>query len=240
MDNFKASFSLGKLKVVKRIKTPYSNGINSICLLKDKRLVSGSGDGLIIIYNHSHKPQIKIKNAHDGRIFSLCELRNGHLASSSYKKIKIWRIGKNNYKLIHTLKQHTDCVSKVIELEDGRIASCSVERIIIWDNYTYQSITTISTGHNLITSIIEMNHSIISVAADKDEALIRWNKLTYECIQTIQNVSCCFQNALEKLNNHTLIIGSKNVLFVVDIESSEVKKLKNDTFRYAEIEKLFA
>ena len=228
-NNTRTSFSKYKLKVNESIETPHSNGINSVCLLKDKRLVSGGKDKLIIVYNHSHEPQIQIKNAHKGGILSLCGLKNGDLASSSFDKIiKIWRIGENDYELIHTLIEHTDSVNKVIELEDGRICSCSDDKTIkIWDNYTYQSITTIKAHTDEIISIIEINDSIISVSYKTDKTLRRWNKSTYECIKIIQNVECCWCNALEKLNNHTVLIGVLNLIFAVDIESSEVKKKKD-------------
>ena len=56
---------------IKHIKTPHSDfEISSLCLLKDKRLVSAGGDGLVIVYDHSHEPQIQIKNPHT--ILSLC------------------------------------------------------------------------------------------------------------------------------------------------------------------------
>ena len=161
----------------------------------------------------------------------MCVLRNGDLASSSADNtIKIWRIGDNDYQLIHTLKGHTRTVTKVIELEDGRICSCSSldKTIRIWDNSTYKFITTITTGHTVgIESIIEMNDSTISVGNDKDKTLRIWNKSTYECIKTIQNVQCCSVNSLEKLNNHTVLVGGFYELYVVDTESSEVKQPKD-------------
>ena len=224
------SFSLRKLRIIKNIKAEDNNAINSICLLKDKRLVSGGKYGLIMVYSHSY-PQIQIKNAHDNGIYSLCALRNGDLASSSGDGMaKIWRIGENDYKLIHTLIEHTSMVMKVIELEGGRICSCSAEgEIMIWDNNTYQSITTIKAHTDWTMSIIEMNDSIISVSLNEDTTLRRWNKSTYECIQIIQNVCCCWCNALEKLNNHTVLIGGEDELFIVDIKSSEVKQLEDNT-----------
>ena len=115
----------------------------------------------------------------------------------------------------------------MIELEDGRICSCSADKtIIIWDNNTYQSITTIKAHTDVITNIIQMNDCIISVSRRDDKTLRRWNKSTFECIQIIQNVECEWSNGLEKLNNHTLLIGGPWALYVVDIESSKVKKLE--------------
>ena len=231
-NNTRISFSLHKLKLIKTIRTiPYYVKIYSICLLKDKRLVSTGSNHLIVVYNYSYLPQIQIKHDHDGGIVSLCLLKNGDLASASEDKtIKIWRIGENDYQFIHTLKGHTNWLNKVIGLEDGRISSCSYDKTIkIWDNNTYQCIATIKLHTHDITSIIEMNDSIISVSYNN---ILRWNKSSYECIQVIQNAFCSCSNGLEKLNNHTLLLGGNCVLFVVDIESSEVKEMQDSRLGY--------
>ena len=39
--------------------------------------------------------------------------------------------------------------------------------------------------------------------------------------------------SLKKLNNHTVLIGTEDEIYVVDIESSEVKKLKDNSLRFA-------
>lgn len=44
--------------------------------------------------------------------------------------IKIWRIDEDDCNLIHTLRGHTDLVTKVIELGDGRMCSCSNDTTI--------------------------------------------------------------------------------------------------------------
>ena len=68
-------------------------------------------------------------------------------------------------------------------------------------------------------SIIEMNEYIISVGGNKDDGLRIWNKSNYQPIKHIPNL---YYNS-EKLNNNKLIIGGENKLFVVDIQSFQIK-----------------
>lgn len=120
-----------------------------------------------------------------------------------------------------TLVGHTGIVYKVI---DGAICSCSKDKTIKFcDNNTYQSITTITPSTDKITSVIKLNNNYIISGGCYDD------KTTYECVRTIQSVSCCSCDALEKLNNHTVLLGDYNEIFVVDVESSGAKKFYDYT-----------
>ena len=77
-----------KIKVLKSIETKHSEGISSLCILKDKRLVSASFDKSIIVYDKLYQLQIYIEDAHDDIILSLCVLRSGELVSTD-RDIKI-------------------------------------------------------------------------------------------------------------------------------------------------------
>ena len=73
---------------------------------------------------------------------------------TSIKKIKISWITltlplfhNRNFKLLQTLKGHTDYVISVIQLKDGRLASASDDNTIkIWDLTTSQAVQTLK-GH---------------------------------------------------------------------------------------------
>ena len=61
---------VSKIKNIHTIQNEES--VLSVCILKDKRLVSGDLNGSIEVYNTSYQSQFHIKNAHDERILSLC------------------------------------------------------------------------------------------------------------------------------------------------------------------------
>ena len=218
---------VSKIKVNKTIQTKY--GISSLCILKDKRLVSGDYKGSIEVYNRSYEPQFCIEDVHDLGVGSLCVLRNGELVSGDgHGDIKVWRINEDDYYLIHTLYGHTEWIRKVIELKDGRISSCSDDgTIIIWDNYQY--IQTLQV-YNYVDSIIEMNNFIIS--ASEDGTLKIWDESTYQCILTIDDIKCNSNNSLLKLNDNTLIVGGDDVIYFVDIKTYKIKKFKDESLGY--------
>ena len=84
----------------------------------DGRLVSGSNDKSIIIYNkETYKPDIIIKE-HSDIVEYIIQLSSGILAScSSDKLIKLFNIKENKYEVLQTLNDHTFWVNKIIELK---------------------------------------------------------------------------------------------------------------------------
>ena len=108
---------------------------NVLCLivLNDGRLVSGSRDCLIIIYNKkSYKPDLIIKN-HNRAVLCLCKLNSGILISCSEDKtIKLFKIKGNEYENIQIVIYHKATVYKIIELKCKLLASCSKDATIIF------------------------------------------------------------------------------------------------------------
>lgn len=186
-DQKSSPFIPSKLQIIKDIET--KSGINSLCFLKDGRLISGDVNGNMEIYRlKTYEPYITIRNSN-----FIGVLRNGNIATSDFANIfgnassdfdaniKIYEIGENDYKLIHTLKGHTNAVNKLIELEDGKLVSCSNDKTIkIWDDTNnYESVQTLLDNTESVISVIEMNNYFVSVSSKS--SLNIWEKLTYEC-----------------------------------------------------------
>ena len=110
--------------------------------MKDGRLVSGSFDDSIIIYNKiTYQPDLIIKE-HNDTIFCITVLSSGILAScSGDKTIKLFKINERNYEVLQTLNYHNDSVYKIIELKNKNLASCSTDSSVIFyikDNNNYK------------------------------------------------------------------------------------------------------
>ena len=88
--------------------------INCLCILNDGRLISGSSDNSIIIYNKiTYQPDLII-NEHKGSIYSIIQLNSGIIAScSNDKTIKLINIKGNNYNIIQTLNDHTESINQI-------------------------------------------------------------------------------------------------------------------------------
>ena len=215
----KVTQDVSKIQVATTITTKYK--IISLCILKDKRLVSGDFYGSIEVYDKSYQTQFHIEHAHDDGVLSLCALRNGELLSGGKDNlIKVWRINQDDFYIIDTLYGHTESVWKIIELKDGRISSCSDNEIRIRNDY--RCIKTLKV-YSLI-SIIEMNNFIIS----SHGPLLRiWDESTYECIQTIKSVKCLSENGLAKLNDNTVIVGGDSVIYLVDIKTYQINQFQD-------------
>jgi len=102
-------------------------------MLKDGRIVSGSYDYSIIIYNkRTYKPELIIKE-HSDMINCLKELSSGILASCSWDNtIKLFQINKGGYCLLQTFNYHNNDVYKIIELKNKQLASCHMINLLFF------------------------------------------------------------------------------------------------------------
>ena len=124
--------------------TNHTSGIICLCILNDGRLVSGSDDKSIIIYNKiTYQPDIIIKE-HNSSIYCIIQLSSGILAScSGDNTIKLFNINGMKYEILQTLNYHSSYVYKIIELKNKNLVSCSYDSSIIFyikDNNEYKKI----------------------------------------------------------------------------------------------------
>jgi len=98
-----------KLREPIHILNNHKDFVRCLSILKDGRLVSGSDDKSIIIYNKiTYQPDLIIKE-HNNNINYIITLNSGILAScSGDKTIKFFNIKDNKYKILQTLNYHTD------------------------------------------------------------------------------------------------------------------------------------
>ena len=125
----------------------HTSCVYCLSILDDGRLVSGSYDNSIIIYNKTtYQPDIIIKE-HTNYVYCIITLSSGLLASCSEDKtIKIIKIKENEYEILQTLQFHTNSVYKIIELKNKTLVSCSSDASILFylkDNYEYKKDFTI-------------------------------------------------------------------------------------------------
>ena len=136
--NLPKSINLSKITEIKKIHE-HSNYITALVILSDGRLVSGSYDKSINIYNkETYNLEIKIKNAHEFEVSSFEILPENILISASYDvHIKLWKIEKNSYKNIKTIYDaHDDEISKIIYIKrKNLLCSCSKDQSIkFWNS----------------------------------------------------------------------------------------------------------
>ena len=94
--------------------TNHTDYVFCLCVLNDGRLVSGSYDNSIIIYNKkTYQPDLIIKE-HNSYISCIVQINSGELVSCSYDKtIKLYNIKGVQYEVLQTLNYHKDSVCKI-------------------------------------------------------------------------------------------------------------------------------
>ena len=113
--------------------TNHTDWIFCLCVLNDGRLVSGSRDSSIIIYNKTkYQPDLIIKE-HKASIYCIIQLSSEILSYCSFDKtIKLFNIKEMKYEILQTLNHHNNTVCKIIELKNKNLVSCSKDSSIIF------------------------------------------------------------------------------------------------------------
>ena len=111
--------------------------IKCLVILPDCRIVSGSSQGNLIIYNiinNEYKCELIIQTNHDLINYLMVLETRQLLSCGGSKEIRVWSIFQTSYTFDYGIKEaHEDFISKIISLSNNRIASCSKDKTIrIW------------------------------------------------------------------------------------------------------------
>jgi len=177
-----------------------------LSILNDGRLISGSYDNSIIIYNKATYQPDLIINEHKSSVNCIIQLSSGILATcSDDSTIKSFEIKGNNYNIIQTLNAHTYNLNQIIEIENKYLISCSYDEYIIFylkDNLEYKKDYQISTNVRYFCQIKE-NEIFYSENYDK---ICFYDIKERKIKSSISNIS--------KSGSDPFIIISKDLLFI--------------------------
>ena len=170
-DNLYDDYKIETKYPIHKLKNHTSN-VLCLCLLNDGRLVSGSYDKSIIIYDkNTYQPDLIIKE-HNNDITCIIQLSSGILAScSNDKTIKLFNIKGKKYEILQTLNYHNNTVYKIIETNNKALVSCSSDSSIIFylkDNNEYKKDYQISTNGSC-AALIQTKDNEICYFEDKDK-----------------------------------------------------------------------
>jgi len=201
----------------------HTNGVNCLTVLNDGRLVSGSYDNSIIIYNkETYQPNIIIQE-HEGAVFCLIQLKNGILAScSNDKTIKLFNIKENEYELIQILNLHSNYVNTILELSNNYLISCSDDETIIFyikKDIKYKKYYSITSGY--VNNIIETKQNEIVYSTWGEINFFDINKRKNKSI--IKNINASW-NSFCMINNDLLLIGGENMIYIINV--NKYKKIR--------------
>ena len=197
-----------------------------ICLsiLKDGRLISGSADNSIIIYNkETYQPDLII-NEHEGPVSCIIQLNSGILATCSEDKtIKLFNIEGNNYNIIQVLNDHIYWINKIIEIKNKYLVSCSSDQSIIFylkDNNKYKKDYQISIdGPCYIISQIKENEICYSENYDK---ICFFDINERKIKSSISNISKSAYSPFIMISKDLLFISGENKISIININYYEI------------------
>ena len=252
---FKTYSIITDIKEGKYINTQHSS-VNSLVLLKDKRIASCHWDKNITILKNLSCELCLV--GHKDNVVSIAQISNEQLASCSWdRSIKIWSISDGHCE--YTINNaHRDRIRKIIALSNRRMASCGDDhKINIWSSDTpYQLIVSISHDHYInsishyINSIlhdhyinsISHNHYINSIiqlkgkeklVAGESSKIIIWNLSSYQKETIINNIYCYSSDSMLETNKSKLIIGGQKEINIINTNTFVLlKKIRDSRFAF--------
>ena len=204
----------------------HSAWVYCLIVMNDGRLVSGSGDCSIIIYNKdTYQPDLIIKE-HSGYVLCISQLSSGLLAScSTDTKIKLFNIQKDNYKVIQTLEYNTGELLKIIELKNKSLVSCSRDNYIMFykkDINKYIRDFQISTP--FCYNVIQTKNNEICYSGENGSLFFYdfFEKKIKASISNVNKSNNCYREWFIIINKNLLLIPGQNNITIANINEYKI------------------
>ena len=208
----------------------HTNFVLCLCVLNDGRLVSGSSDKSIIIYNkNTYKPDLIIKG-HKESVYCIIQLSTGELVSCSQDyTIKIYNIKGLKYEVIQTLNNHTNTVYKIIELQNKVLTSCSFDESIIFykrENKEFKKDYQIETNGPCY-SIIQTKDNEICYSERNNKAICFYELLEGKIKEKIPNINKCngYAERFIMIREDLLLIPGENQLSIINTNEYKLTRI---------------
>ena len=206
----------------------HTQSVNCFAVLNDGRLVSGSNDNNIIIYNKkTFQPDLIIKE-HNNYINHIIKLDSGLLASCSADfTIKLYNIKEKNYEIIQTLNDHKNNVIKILELKNNNLVSCSEDKSII---FYYKNTSGYEKDYKIKTN--QICPSLVQIK-ENEICYSEYNKFNYNIYfydlnerkikSTISNISSSGSfGPFNMITKDLLIIGGYNNISIINVNQCKL------------------
>ncbi len=203
----------------------HNKWVYCLTLLNDGRLVSGSDDNSIIIYNKkNYEPDIII-NEHNSWINCLITLKNGILVScSNDKTIKLFDIKEKEYKEIQTLDLHTQPVNTIRELSNNYLVSGSDDKTIIFyikDNEEYKKYDSIDTS-DWVRNIIQIKENEIAYSTYNEKKIYSYDLVKKTQNKLIKDDIICSHNSLFMIRKDLLLVPGLDKINIININEHKI------------------
>jgi WD40 repeat protein len=184
------------------------NSATCCAVLHDGRIVSGSIDGLLCIWDPHTGKHLWTQEGHTRPVTCLTLLPGGRIVSGSNDKaLRIW--DPDTGECLQVLEQHTDSVTCVAVLPNGHIASGSNDKTLrIWNPDTGECLRILKQVA-LVTCLAALPDGRI-VSGSNDGTIRIWNADTGDCLCTIEGDYAFWINCLAVLHDGRIVSGSND------------------------------
>ncbi|ORX87029.1 WD40 repeat-like protein [Anaeromyces robustus] len=183
----------------------------------NERIISGSRDQTIKVWDLKTNECIKTLNGHTGSILSLQFDANYLVTGSSDSTIILWDI--KSFEIVRRITGHQDSVLSVKFNKDYIVSSSKDHTIRIWDIKTGEFVRKLE-GHKTVANAIQLKGDII-VSASGDRLIRAWSLSTGKLLKTFEGhtrgIACIF------FDGNIIISGSSDcTLKVWDFHSNKL------------------
>ena len=226
-DNLYKDFNIQNAEPIHKLKF-HTSYICCLTILNDGRLVSGSSDTTMIIYNKlTFKPDLIIKE-HKNSVCCVTQLSSGEVVSGSKEIIIIFKITEKQYKVVNTLKFHTNLVLKIIELKNKNLVSCSDDSSIVFyykENLEKNNFKINCKGG--CYTIIQTKENEICYSEGMQNDICFYDFLEKKIKSSLSNISRYTRSSLEfiMISECLLLIPGENKMTLINV--NEYKIIKN-------------
>ena len=198
---------------------------------KTNRLICGSSDNSIKIWNQANKNCLKILEDHEDCVENILLISNNKFISGSNDRtIKIWDI--DSYECLNTLENESGVRSLCLIPKNQIACGCHNGSISVWDLDNSIQVKTFEAHQKPIRNLKLTIDHLKLISCSRENMIKIWNLETFDCIQTISKGE--FQGIcnLDLTSNGNLLTSSSSdkTVKLWQIETGEI--LKSIQFQY--------
>ena len=196
-------FSKRSLKLSLSINDQFKGQINDLIEINGDRIMAASEDSNIKIFNKKGEC-LYILKGHLRGVRALCLLEDSFASGSADKTTKIWDL--KTFKIINTLKEHTNPVINVNYLYDSKmLATCSLREVIIYD-HKYKARYRLQDNKDFVRAFISLDN--LKYCSCSDDGTVKLYDKHFRVLNTMkdhnQPVLCAVH-----LRDERIITGDK-------------------------------
>ncbi len=157
-----------------RTLSGHGSGVRALALTRDGRVISGSYDGKVKVWDLNSGQEQRTLSGHDRGVNALALTGDGRVVSGSYDStVKVWDLKSGQEE--RTLSGHGDCVNAVALTGDDRVVSGSDDETVkVWDLKSGQEQRTLS-GHGRGVNAVALTGDGRVISGSEDGKVKVWD-----------------------------------------------------------------